>query len=150
MKKLILILLLFPTLSYSQIIKNYFNEFNIGIAIVDVDLYDYSVFPGFSVVMGKTAKYNSLVKEWQFGLGLPTIFTAKLGLGLGTLKNNVMLTIRPWPFFIGPQLKIGRLTASLEVGLKNEISFYSGIITTFAYRVPTRKTTNYKKNYFFK
>ena len=82
MKKLILILLLIPILSYGQIIKNYFNEFNIGIALVDVELYDYSLFPGFSAVLGKTTKYNSLVTEWQFGLGLPTILTAKLGLGL--------------------------------------------------------------------
>ena len=40
--------------------------------------------------------------------------------------------MRPWPLFIGPQAKLGRLTLSFEVGFNNELSF--GLIATIGYR----------------
>ena len=107
---------------------------NVGIA--SVDDYDFSgIFPGTSVLFGKTTSFDSgLVTEAQIGLALPSILTAKLGFGAGNLDKNILLTLRPWPFFIGPQLKLYNFTASFEIGLNNEFSFESGLIATLGYR----------------
>ena len=44
----------------------------------------------------------------------------------------------PWPFFIGPQVKLHNFTASFEIGLNNGVSGFSGIIATIGYRRPLR------------
>ena len=135
MKKLILISLIFPALIYGQITKKTFIEWNLGIA--SVDEYDFSdlVFPGTSVLYVKTLSYDGgLVAEGQIGLAAPSIVTAKVGVGAGSLNKNILFSVRPWPFFVGPQLKLYNFTASFEIGLNNEFSFESGLIATLGYR----------------
>tara|TARA_Y100000385_G_scaffold210200_1_gene218050 strand:+ start:184 stop:609 length:426 start_codon:yes stop_codon:yes gene_type:complete len=134
MKKFILIILFIPGFIFGQTTKKTFIEMNVGIA--SVDDYDFSgIFPGTSVLFGKTTSFDSgLVTEAQIGLALPSILTAKLGFGAGNLDKNILLTLRPWPFFIGPQLKLYNFTASFEIGLNNEFSFESGLIATLGYR----------------
>ena len=134
MKKFILIIIFIPAFIFGQTTKKTFIEMNVGIA--SVDDYDFSgIFPGTSVLFGKTTSFDSgLVTEAQIGLALPSILTAKLGFGAGNLDKNILLTLRPWPFFIGPQLKLYNFTASFEIGLNNEFSFESGLIATLGYR----------------
>ena len=134
MKKLIIILILvLPVIILGQKERNKFIEGNIGIA--SVDDYDFSFpFPGCSALYGETYSNDGLVTEWQLGLALPTIATAKLFVGGGNLKNNIGIGIRPWPLFIGPQAKIGRVSFSFEVGTNSEASFETGLIATMGYR----------------
>lgn len=134
MKKFILIILFIPAFTFGQTTKKSFIELNVGIA--SVDGYDFSeIFPGTSVLFGKTTSIGGgLVTEAQIGLAAPSILTAKLGFGAGNLDNNILLTLRPWPFFVGPQLKLYNFTASFEIGLNDDISFASGLIATLGYR----------------
>ena len=136
MKKYILIILFFPAFIFGQTKKKSFKELNVGIA----SIFDYDfelVFPGISVLIGKTTSFDGgLVTEAQIGLAFPSILTAKLGLGAGSLDKNILLTLRPWPFFVGPQLKLSNFTASFEIGLENGFSFSSGLIATIGYRKP--------------
>ena len=59
-------------------------------------------------------------------------------VGGGDLKNNCGVAIRPWPLSIGPQVKIGRLTFSFEIGNNDEASFYAGLISTVGFRWPIK------------
>ena len=133
MKKFILIILFIPAFTFGQTSKKSFIELNVGIA--SVDGYDFSgIFPGTSVLFGKTTSFDGgLVTEAQIGLAAPSILTAKLGFGAGNLDNYILLTLRPWPFFVGPQLKLYNITASFEIGLNDDISFASGLIATLGY-----------------
>jgi len=135
MKKLILIVLIFPVFIFGQTTEKKSLELNVGVA--SVDEYDFSdiVSPGLSVLYVKTTSYSGgLVKEAQIGLAAPSIITAKLGVGFGNLDNNILFSLRPWPFFVGPQLKLYNFTASFEIGLNNGVSAFSGIIATIGYR----------------
>ena len=123
----------FPAFIFGQTKKN-FIELNIGLASVDDYIFD-TPCPGTSVLFGKTTSFDSgLVTETQIGLAAPSFLTAKLGFGAGNLDNNILLTLRPWPFFVGPQLKLYNFTASFEIGLNNEFSLESGLIATLGYR----------------
>ena len=134
MRKTLLIILLIPAFIFGQTTKKSFIELNVGLASVD-DYDFYDIFPGASVLLGKTTSFDGrLVTEAQIGVAAPSILTAKLGFGAGNLDNNILLTLRPWPFFVGPQLKLYNFTASFEIGLNNEFSFESGLIATLGYR----------------
>ena len=139
MKKYILIILIFPAFIFGQTTEKKSLEWNFGVAsVVEYDFSDI-VFPGLSVLYIKTTSYSSgLVKEAQIGLAAPSIMTAKLGVGAGSLDKNILFTVRPWPFFIGPQLKLHNFTASFEIGLNNGVSGFSGIIATIGYRRPLK------------
>ena len=139
MKKYILIILIFPAFIFGQTTEKKSLEWNFGVAsVVEYDFSDI-VFPGLSVLYVKTKSYSGgLVKEAQIGFAAPSIITAKLGVGAGSLDKNILFTVRPWPFFIGPQLKLHNFTASFEIGLNNGVSGFSGIIATIGYRRPLR------------
>ena len=139
MKKYILIILIFPAFIFGQTTEKKSLEWNFGVAsVVEYDFSDI-VFPGLSVLYVKTTSYSGgLVKEAQIGLAAPSIITAKLGVGAGSLDKNILFTVRPWPFFIGPQLKLHNFTASFEIGLNNGVSGFSGIIATIGYRRPLK------------
>jgi hypothetical protein len=135
MKKFILIILLIPAFIFGQTTKKSFIELNVGLASLDDYNFFYDIFPGASVLFGKTTSFDGgLVTEAQIGLAAPSILTAKLGFGAGNLDNNILLTLRPWPFFVGPHLKLYNFTASFEIGLNNRFSFESGLIATLGYR----------------
>jgi hypothetical protein len=138
MKKLIIILLLFPAIiiGQKQNIKENI-ELNIGNASSDEFGIDY--FPGFSIVFVETKQLkNNKVSEWQIGYAFPTFLTGKLGIGFGNLNKNLMVTIRPWPLFFGPQLKLGKMSSSFEVGING------GFIITVGYRWTFKETTMIK------
>ena len=131
-KKLIIILI-FPTIVLGQKEKQRYTEYNMGVA--SVDDYDFSfTIPGLSFLFGETYSNNGLVTGWQAGLAFPTVATGKLFVGGGDLDKNIGIGIRPWPLFIGPQAKIGRLSFSFEVGTNSEASFDAGLIATIGYR----------------
>tara|TARA_B100001758_G_C18405910_1_gene612066 strand:+ start:761 stop:1180 length:420 start_codon:yes stop_codon:yes gene_type:complete len=136
MKKLVIVLMfLFPIVIISQGNNNSrkFIEANLGLA--STYGYDWSEpFPGMSVLFGKTYANNGLVGEWQAGIAAPSIVTLKLFLGGGDLNRNIGIAVRPWPLFVGPQMKVDKFTLSFEVGTDTELSFDSGLIITFGYR----------------
>ncbi|MAA79072.1 MAG: hypothetical protein CL916_07400 [Deltaproteobacteria bacterium] len=114
--------------------KETFVELNIGLA--SLGSYDFSqgASPGVSLMYGGTYSNSGLVYELQFGAALPTLFTAKIGIGGGSLERNILIAVRPWPFTIGPQLKIEQCTFSFEVGMANGSSYQAGLIGTVGYR----------------
>ncbi len=137
MKKLILILMLsFPVMMISQE-KQKFYEINAGAASVEDYRYQW-VIPGGSFLYGETYSNMGVVTEWQVGVAFPTIVTGKAFLGVGNLKNNIGIGVRPWPLFVGPQGKIGRFTFSFEVGTNIEASLYTGLISTIGFRWPIK------------
>lgn len=92
MKKIILILSLFPLLTYSQS-NNTYKEINIGIA-----LFDDGGFPGASFLFGKTNYYtNNTLLDYQLGVAFPSIVTGKIGFGIGNEDFATIIGVRPWP-----------------------------------------------------
>ena len=92
MKKIILILSLFPLLTYSQS-NNTYKEINIGIA-----LFDDGGFPGASFLFGKTNYYtNNTLLDYQLGVAFPSIVTGKIGFGIGNEDFATITGVRPWP-----------------------------------------------------
>ena len=92
--------------------------------------------PGLSLVYGKIYEnnrsiYNSqdYIFEWQIGLALPSIVTGKLTFGLGDSDKYWGLSIRPWPLFIGPQVKLKNWSFSFEyspsIQIKYEDSYFA-------------------------
>ena len=138
MKKIILLFAILPMLLRGQTEKRMFTELNVGIASVDSYEFDW-VMPGASVLWGQTYSKSGFVSEWQIGLAAPSIVTGKLFIGQGNLDNNIGIGIRPWPVFIGPQAKLGRLTFSFEISPYQEISMETGLIATVGYRWTVNK-----------
>ena len=138
MKKIILLFAILPMLLRGQTEKRMFTELNVGIASVDSYKFDW-VMPGASVLWGQTYSKSGFVSEWQIGLAAPSIVTGKLFIGQGNLDNNIGIGIRPWPVFIGPQAKLGRLTFSFEISPYQEISMETGLIATVGYRWTVNK-----------
>lgn len=134
MKHLIIVLLLIPTSLFGQKEKQSFVELNVGVAAIDGYEFKNNTFPGCSFLFGQTYSSGNLVAEWQAGLALPTVLTGKVFFGGGDLDHNFGIGIRPWPLFIGPQAKLGRLSLSFEYGFANELSFMAGLITSIGYR----------------
>ena len=136
MKKLIIVLSLFPMLVFGQKENRKFTELNIGVT-------DFG-FPGASILWGQTFEFpKNKVVEYQLGIAFPTFGTAKFAAGLGNLKNNIMLAVRPWPLFIGPQVKIGIISLSAEFGTDDFISADAAAIYTIGFRWQFKK--KYKK-----
>ena len=77
-------------------------------------------------------------------MAFPTVATAKVGAGVGSLDKNVLLSVRPYPFSLGPQIKRDNWTVSLEFGTTNG-DWENGAIATMGYRIPLgpqEKTSN--------
>ena len=111
-----------------------FTEFNCGVATIDGYEWD-NVYPGASLLFGKTIEFSgNNVTEFQIGAAFPSIWTTKLAVGVGTLEKNVMIAVRPWPLFVGPQVKRNRFTWSLELGTATGWSSDAGMIATVGYR----------------
>ena len=116
--------------SKSQTIKNEFIEWNTGIASFE----DY-IIPGISVLFGRTSRIgNNGIFEWQFGGALPSLITGKLIWGKGKIDKYIGISIRPWPFFVGPQIKLNKFSFSFEFGTNKPFSFYTTMIGTVGYR----------------
>ena len=134
MKKLIAISILVPILALGQTEKKSkkFLEINGGAAEAWIGW-----IPGASVLWGTTTQYNNkLVGEYQVGFAFPSIVTGKCAVGFGNLDYNLMLGLRPWPLFIGPQVKLGPLTFSAEWGARDyDISLETEVILTAGIRL---------------
>ena len=135
MKKLIILLSIIPMGLLGQLENSQtFIEINAGAA--SIDDYDFSsTFPGVSVLFGQTFEFTKNgICEYQIGGALPSLLTGKVAMGIGNIRNNLALAIRPWPLTIGPQGKIGNFSFSFEVGNNNTASFEAGLIGTIGYR----------------
>ena len=134
MKKLILLLSIIPMFVFGQTEKKSkkFLEINGGAAEAWIGW-----IPGASVLWGTTTQYNNkLVGEYQVGFAFPSIVTGKCAVGFGNLDYNLMLGLRPWPLFIGPQVKLGPLTFSAEWGARHYgISLETEVILTAGIRL---------------
>lgn len=138
MKNFFYILLLLPIIclgqNKSETSKDHVIEWNVGIASVD-DYEFSSPFPGTSVLYTQTSQIGeSGVFEWQIGIGLPSLITGKIVMGMGNLNNYIGISVRPWPLFVGPQLKIDNFSFSFEFGTNDIPSLESGLIATVGYR----------------
>ena len=120
MKKLIIILL-FPFVYSAQ--GEYF-ELNAGVSILDNGYWDYG--PGVSALIGKRfgPEEGNFIVDMQIGLALPSILTAKIGVG-GYLdkekKVAIIAGVRPWPLHYYAQVNLkeglqGQWIISSEVG----------------------------------
>ena len=141
MKQFVTIILIFTSsFAYSQ--ESKFLELNLGAGVIDYlgwsiyDDTDVYPAPGLSLVYGKIYEnnrsiYNSqdYIFEWQIGLALPSIVTGKLTFGLGDSDKYWGLSIRPWPLFIGPQVKLNNWSFSFEyspsIQIKYEDSYFA-------------------------
>ena len=133
MKKLILLLSIIPMFIFGQKEKKsrQFIEINGGAADAWVGW-----FPGGSVLWGTTTQYNNnFVGEYQVGFAFPSIATGKCAVGLGNLDYNLLLGLRPWPFSIGPQVKLGPLTFSADWATDQGISQDLEVILTAGIRL---------------
>ena len=81
---------------------------------------------------GEERVHNALLKNSKYST--MEIDDVSSTLGGGDLNRNVGVAVRPWPLFVGPQMKVDKFTLSFEVGTDTELSFDSGLIITFGYR----------------
>ena len=93
MKKLLVILLCLPMFLPAQNSTNY-KEFNSGIFLGE----DITFFPGASFLWGKTIYFNNnTFLDYQGGFAFPTVFTGKIGIGIGNEKSASSIGLRPFP-----------------------------------------------------
>ena len=127
MKKIILILVITPLLSFAQS-KNTYKEFNFGLALFDGN----NAFPGASFLIGKTNYYsNNTLLDYQAGLAFPSILTGKLGFGIGDEDFATIIGFRPWPTSSYIQFSIKKKhNLSVEYGF-----FYDEVVTIITYGI---------------
>ncbi len=117
-----------------------FFELNGGIAFI----YDsHFPFPGGSILFGATmVNRKNFIFEFEVGAALPTIGTAKVGVGKKFDRINVVAGVRPYPFncYLQSSFMVkekGYWIASLEVNPydhNREISAFSNGLINFGYR----------------
>ena len=133
MKKIIFILLLIPTLSFTQSSESY-KEFNFGV-ITDMVFDGDQIWPGASFLWGKTYYYNNnTVLDYQAGFAFPTLATGKVGFGLGGSNFATIIGLRPYPPTAYLQLsKNQRFNFSAEYVLDDDY-FGQSVIFTYGLR----------------
>ena len=116
------------------IIKTSFFEANAGLAFVPFP------FPGVSYLYGTTfVNKDDVIFEYQIGLALPSLFTAKLGMGKRFDNTDVVIGIRPFQLHFYAQTSFNNNAtnswiASIEVGTQNEESLFSAAMINVGYR----------------
>ena len=121
MKNLIIILIgacviiFTPKSTFGQKNIKQFLEANVG--------YGYNSLEGLSmsgsILYGRQKKISKIfLREWEVGVALPYFVTTKFSWGFGTKEHNIMLSIRPWPMTVGPQLNLGSFYTSFEFGVR--------------------------------
>ena len=131
MKKIILILTLFPLLTFSQT-KNIYKEFNFGIAVLDG-----AAFPGASFLIGNTNYYsNNTLLDYQIGVAFPSIFTGKVGFGIGNEDFAAIIGFRPWPTCPYLQLSIKeRHNLSIEYHINQGTKYFGDVEALLTYGI---------------
>lgn len=116
-----------------------FTEWNFGAAYID----DEFIFPGTSFLWGKTyINENDVIVEYEVGIALPSLATAKVGIGKQFHNTKVVTGIRPFPFHFFLQSsftngKRGYWIASVEynpLDSESALSFGSRAIFNVGYR----------------
>ena len=136
MKKITLIIMLFPVFGFTQH-SNSYKEFNGGLYIGGNDL---PVFPGISFLVGRTNYYsNNIVMDYEIGFALPTVLTGKAGFGLGDQNNATIIGVRPWPTTAFIQhIWSEKSLVSIEVMIPHDGNFIAGnnipLIINYGYR----------------
>lgn len=140
-KRLILLLTLLVT-CFNSSANNGYLEWNFGAALIGDGDYD-GWFPGTSFLIGSRYDFdNNLFLDGEIGLALPSIVTAKGGVGAYINKNNksaISIGVRPYPMHAYaqinfPESKIGQWIFSAEIGNASSYSFYSNAILNCGYR----------------
>ena len=114
--------------------KTSFFEANAGLAFVPFP------FPGVSYLYGTTfVNKDDIIFEYQIGLALPSVFTAKLGMGKRFDNTDVVIGIRPFPLHFYAQTSFNNTAtnswiASIEVGTQREESLFSAAMINVGYR----------------
>ena len=154
MKKLLLYLLLLPTILFSQK-SNFYLEGNVGLSRTAIErgidptyatmIYDKKVRPNVSVMCGKTFPMGdySLV-DIQVGFSYPYIVTGKIGAGNYYGKKDqvaIILGIRPYPLAAYTQANIGNknkphLIISGELGSGGQIFMGTRNLFNAGLRIP--------------
>ena len=140
MKKLLVILLLPLTLlsQKQERVSTVYAEINTGVAFIDE-----LPFPGMSGLIGTTLNAGGFLLDFEAGLALPTIWTAKMGVGYEMGRSQVTAGIRPYPAHVYIQhvitgKKYGAFLISVELGLEemgvDADSFESLAMITFGWR----------------
>ncbi len=137
MKKLIIIILLFPISMIGQNKKQYL-ELNIGLA---TGLSYMDACPGASFLYGETIDLgNKWLVDYQIGIAAPSIITSRVGFGSYFNKNksaSFIIGCRPWPLTGYTQLSFGKAQNFIltgELGTGGDISMDAVGIFTFGYR----------------
>ncbi len=147
MKKFIVIFYFIPALILGQKIqKKEIFEINAGLAEMRV----MGLWPGVSPLLYCQIFQvkKGIVAEYKIGAALPSILTAKLGIGIGNLDYNIMSAIRPWPLSIGPQIVMGPMTFSYEWATKKDISMGAIWISTVGVRLKPGNRKKKKRGLF--
>ena len=133
MKKSIVILCLIPALLFGQKIqKKEMFEINAGLAEMSI----MGIWPGVSPLLYCQIYQvrKGIVAEYKIGGALPSLLTAKLGIGFGNFDYNILAAVRPWPLSLGPQIILGPITFSYEWATKKDISMGASWISTIGVR----------------
>jgi len=92
-----IVLFLLTTLNTKAQRSTNFKEFNVGLYLDELDESMF-VFPGASFLWGKTTYISdNFLLDYEYGIAFPTIITGKIGLGIGSSNNALVIGIRPWP-----------------------------------------------------
>lgn len=130
--------------------KNYFSEFNFGIAILpnEEENDGNAYFPGASFLWGTTIiNENNFIVEYSAGFAFPSIVTGKVGVGKKINTTKLIVGIRPYPTNLYLQSnftngKKGYWTLSFEYNPLDSdigISLYSKALFTLGYRWHSNK-----------
>ena len=145
MKKLILFFcfsVFFIASNYAQelskgVSKDSFIEWNFGVAFLEGENI---LFPGASVLWGKTyINEKDLIFEYEAGFALPTLVTAKLGIGKKFNNTKGVVGIRPFPFNVYGQTSFAKSEnrywiASIEYNPMNSKDRFSNALLNIGYR----------------
>lgn len=113
MKKLIILLILSPLLVFSQNTTEY-NEWNVGLP------------PGVSYTWGKTIYFdNNMLIDYQYGIALPSVGTAKISFGIGGDNFATLVGFRLFPLLTSLQFNFNeRHVFSVEISPSEYSDFY--------------------------
>ena len=153
MKKLKTLIILFVFTTFLGSAQNSYIEWNIGVANIDEGYGGDFWAPGTSVLIGKRFNLSeNLILDAEIGLAVPSILTAKIGLGTyfnKETKSAVVFGVRPWPLHGYVQMNLpqgekGQWIISGEISDASVISLYSNYMLTIGYcwKLNLRKKEN--------